>query len=205
MNLVALAWARIGWASFLQGETLEGMKYLNASWTLCQGGTVANRLGRAFAKEGQQDKARHMFALATAAGGDEGEASRQALLKLSSSPDSAQRDIDAAQRELLQMRTVTVPSITAKEATAQFNLVFESSTRPERAEYFSGDESLRNADQQLRQQDYPVKFPDVSSVKIIRRGTLGCHNSGCTLVLLPPESIQPPAQSSATAAPGPNR
>lgn len=205
MNLVALAWARIGWASFLQGETLEGMKYLNASWTLCQCGTVANRLARAFAKEGQQDKARHMFALAVAAGGDEGEASRQALLKLSSSPDSAQQDIDAAQKELLQMRTVTLPSITAKDASAQFNLVFESSTRPERAEYFSGDESLRNATQQLQQKDYPVKFPDVSSVKLIRRGTLACPKSGCTLVLLPPDSIQPPAQSSATAAPGPPR
>ncbi len=205
MNLVALAWARIGWANFLQGETLEGMQYLNASWTLSQSGTVANRLARALAKEGQQDKARHMFALAVAGGGDEVQASRQELLKLSSSPDAAQREIVQAQAELLQMRTVTLPSITTKDTSAQFNLVFESSTKPERAEYFGGDESLRNAGQQLRQKDYPVKFPDVSSVKIIRRGTLACHNSGCTLVLLPPESIQPPAQSNPAAAASPNR
>ena len=71
MNLVALAWARIGWARFLQGEMMEAMQYLNSSWILSQSGTVGNRLARLLEKEGQRDQARRMYALAVAAGGAE--------------------------------------------------------------------------------------------------------------------------------------
>jgi hypothetical protein len=31
MDLVALAWARIGWAKFRQGEPLEAMQFLNSA------------------------------------------------------------------------------------------------------------------------------------------------------------------------------
>jgi hypothetical protein len=43
----------------------------------------------------------------------------------------------------------------------------------------------------LRQSEYAVKFPDFSSVKIIRRANLTCANSKCALVLLPLDSLQP--------------
>ena len=178
MNLVAVSWARIGWANFLQGEMLESMKYLTAAWTLSQSGTVANRLARVLEKEGQRDKARRMFTLAVAAGGDEVEGSRQGIVKLLSGPDTAQQEIAEAQAELVQMRTVKLPDLVGKSGSAQFNLIFDNSTNPERAEYVAGDDSLRGAEQQLREKDYPVKFPDVSSVKIIRRGTLSCNTSG---------------------------
>ena len=43
----------------------------------------------------------------------------------------------------------------------------------------------------LRSQTFPVKFPDVSSVKIIRRAKVTCDGAGCSAVLLPVESLQP--------------
>src|SRR5450631_1323612 len=173
MNLVALAWARVGWANLLQGETLVAMQYLNSAWLLSQSGTVANRLAGALEKEGQKEKARHMFALAAAAEGADAPASRAELTKLSASQTAADKELSQAAAELLQMRTVKLPSGTPG-STAKVGLVFYNSTKPERAEYLSGDASLRDASDKLREQDFQVKFPDVSSIKIVRQGTLSC-------------------------------
>jgi len=87
----------------------------------------------------------------------------------------------------VQARTVKLAAITSKPVAARFNLVFDSSPRPERAEFVDGDESLRSAGEQLREKDFPVRFPDVSSVKIVRRGLLNCGASECSIELLPIE------------------
>jgi tetratricopeptide (TPR) repeat protein/transglutaminase-like putative cysteine protease len=193
MRLVALAWSRIGWAKFLRGENLDALQFLNSAWLLSQSGTVANRLGQALEKQGQRDKARQMYALAVAAGGSVTGDSRERLAKLSS---DVQKDLAQAATDLARNRTVTLGPVTTKTASAKFNLVFDSSPRPERAEFVEGDEGLRSAAAQLREKDFPVKFPDVSSVKIIRQGQLNCGGSGCSVELLPIEK----AQSGGTAA-----
>ena len=126
-----------------------------------------------------------MYAMAVAAGGEQTPASQQQLLRLSAGPGAAQQEISQAQLELLQARSVKLSSSPTQNASADFNLVFDGSSRPERAEYSAGDSSLRAAEQQIREKDYPVKFPDVSSVKIVRRGTLSGANAVCTFVLQP--------------------
>ena len=190
MDLVALAWARVGWAKFLQGETLEGMQYLNSAWLLSQSGTVENRVARILEKEGQREKLRHALALAVAAGGGEVAASREQLLKLSTTPDAADKEIAAAGAELLQARTVKLPAIVTGTASAEFVLVFDGSNKPDRAEWLDGDATLRSATDELRKKEYPVKFPDVSSLKIVRKGALSCSGSACAVVLLPLEGLQ---------------
>src|SRR5713226_6507227 len=191
MRLVALAWSRMGWAKFQRGENLAAMQFLTSAWLLSQSGTVGNRLGRVLEKQGQPEKARHMYALAVAAGGGTNEVqdSRARLAKLAGDHDvaeknSAEKDIAQAPAELTQARTVKLGVITNKPVSARFNLVFDSSPRPERAEFVDGDESLRAAGEQLREKDFPVRFPDVSSVKIVRRGMLSCSSSGCSIELL---------------------
>ena len=72
MDMVALSWARMGWARFLQGDDLVASQFLDAAWELSQSGTVANRLARVYEKTGAKDRARHMYALAAAAGGPGG-------------------------------------------------------------------------------------------------------------------------------------
>jgi transglutaminase-like putative cysteine protease/Flp pilus assembly protein TadD len=187
MRLVALAWSRMGWAKFKRGENLAAMQFLTSAWMLSQSGTVANRLGQVLEKQGQAEKARHMFALATVAGGSAVPDSRARLAKLAGDPASAEKELAQAPADLLQSRTVKLGPIASKPASARFNLVFDSSPRPERAEFADGDESLRSAGEQLREKDCPVRFPDVSSVKIVRRGQLTCSWSGCSLELLPIE------------------
>ena len=189
MRLVALAWSRIGWAKFQRGENLAAMQFLTPAWLLSQSGTVGNRLGQVLEKQGQQGKARHMYALAAAAGGSalEVQDSRARLAKLAG--DAAEKDAAQAPVELAQARMVKLGPvvISSKPVSARFNLVFDSSPRPERAEFVDGDESLRTAAAQLREKDFPVRFPDVSSVKIVRRGLLSCGGSGCSIELLPIE------------------
>lgn len=188
MNLVALAWARIGWARFLQGDTLEGMQFLNASWMLSQSGSVGNRLARVLEKEGQREKARHMYALAAAAGGAEVQASRQKVAALAATPEAASKEIAQAGAELQQMHTVKLGAVTPGSASARFALVFDSSNKPDRVEYLEGDTILRDAASGLRAKEFPVKFPDVSSIKIVQRGALVCADSQCAITLLPPTS-----------------
>ncbi len=188
MRLVALAWSRMGWAKFIRGENLAAMQFLTSAWQLSQSGTVANRLGQVLEKQGQREKAAHMYALATAAGGASVADSRERLAKVAADPSAMQKDINAAQGELVLARTVKLGAITSKTATARFNLVFDSSPQPERAEFVDGDESLRPAGAQMREKDFPVRFPDASSIKIVRRSEVSCDPSGCVAELLPIES-----------------
>jgi transglutaminase-like putative cysteine protease/tetratricopeptide (TPR) repeat protein len=205
MRLVALAWSRIGWAKFQRGENLAAMQFLTSAWLLSQSGTVGNRLGQVLEKQGQREKARHMYALAAAAGGSANEVqdSRARLAKLAgdlgpAEKSAAEKDFAQAPAELVNARAVKLGPIisSSKPASARFNLVFDSSPRPERAEFVDGDESLRSVAEQLREKDFPVRFPDVSSVRIVRRGVLSCGGSGCAIELLPIER-----ESSSAAAP----
>jgi Flp pilus assembly protein TadD len=210
MRLVALAWSRIGWAKFQHGENLAAMQFLTSAWLLSQSGTVGNRLGQVLEKQGQREKARHIYALAAAAGGSANEVqdSRARLAKMAgdlgpAEKSAAEKDIAQAPAELAQARTVKLGPIiiSSKPVSARFNLVFDSSPRPERAEFVDGDESLRSAAEQLREKDFPVRFPDVSSVKIVRRGLLSCGGSGCGIELLPIEK----ESSSGTMSAGSNK
>ncbi len=185
MKLVALAWARMGWAKYIRGENLAAMQFLNSAWLLSDSGTVANRLGQVYEKQGQPEKARHMYAHAAAAGGADVADSRERLAKLASSTNqdanAAQKEIAAAQSEFVATQTVKLTAITTQTVSARFNLVFDSSPRPERAEFIEGDERLRAAGDQIRDKDFPVRFPDASSIKIVRHGQVTCSAAGCAV------------------------
>src|SRR5271157_2382624 len=92
MRLVALAWSRIGWAKFQRGENLAAMQFLTSAWLLSQSGTVANRLGQVLEKQGQPEKARHMYALAVAAGGSDVQDSRARLAKLAGDTGATEKE-----------------------------------------------------------------------------------------------------------------
>jgi tetratricopeptide (TPR) repeat protein len=199
MDMVALSWARMGWAHFLQGDNLTASQYLEAAWTLSLSGTVANRLARVYEKTGARAAALHMFALATAAGGSEISASRGRVVKLTSgSPD---KELTKAAAELEKMRVIALPQFVSGSASARFAMLFDNSTTPDRVQFLDGDESLRSAGEKLQKLEYPVKFPDVSSIKIIRLGAVSCHPSGCRFELAPLGSMQHSANSEVATAP----
>ncbi len=188
MDMVALSWARLGWARFLQGDNLVASQFLDSAWELSQSGTVANRLARVYEKTGAVDRARHMYALAAAAGGPESQSSRLQVKKLNAA--SAEKNLSQAVIELEKMRTITLPQLVSGNATARFMMIFDNSTTPDRAQFLDGDEALRGAAEKLQAMEFAVKFPDVSSVKIIRLGTISCHSSSCKLEMQPLNSMQ---------------
>ena len=183
MQFLALAWARLGWAKFTDGNTLEALRYLKSAWSLSQSGTVANRLAQLYEKAGQSSNAQHMYALAVAAGGTEADASMAQLRRLNSL--GADQAISRAQAEFAQMRTLKIANMTKKTGSAEFELIFDGEEKPERVDYRSGEPELRSLGNELTSMTYPVLFPDVSSVKIVRRGTVSCLSAGCTVVLNP--------------------
>ena len=147
------------------------------------------------------------------AGGANAADSRERLTKLvadanilqmnASQPAAVQKEIAQATMELAQSRTVKLGqlksgAITSKKASAKFNLVFDSSPRPERAEFVDGDDSLRSAGEQMRDKDFPVRFPDASSIKIVRHAELTCGSTGCAIELLPIEDETAAASKAAT-------
>jgi len=198
MDMVALSWARLGWARFLQGENLEASQFLEAAWTLSQSGTVANRLARVYEKTGARDRARHMYALAVAAGGQEVQASRERVAKLGSG--NVDQELSRAATELEKMRTLALPQLVAQTASARFALLFDNSNSPDRVQFLDGDDSLRNAGEKLQRLEYPVRFPDVSSIKIIRLGTISCSGSACKFEIQPLNSMQPNTRAAVAAA-----
>jgi hypothetical protein len=198
MGAVALQWSRIGWAKFLQNQPLDAIQFLTSAWLLSQSGVVADRLGRVYEKEAQKEKARHFYALAAAAGGPDAQAAREQVMRLGASADAAVQEIGQASAELFQMRTVMMPASTGSTGSAQFALVFDASSKPSRAEFLDGDSSLRSAAGTIREKEFQVRFPDDSSIKIVRRAQLSCAQSGCSLVLDP---VDNPTPSSAETVP----
>jgi hypothetical protein len=64
-------------------------------------------------------------------------------------------------------------------------MMFDNSTNPERVQFLDGDESLRKSNEKLEKLEYPIKFPDVSSIKVVRLVKASCTASSCTITLLP--------------------
>jgi len=197
MDIVALSWARMGWARYLQGDSLAGTQFLDAAWQLSLSGTAANRLARIYEKNGSRDRAQHMYALAAAAGGGDAQKSEEQVRKLN--PATAEKLLVSAAAELEKMRTLPLPSLSSTTTSARFVLVFDNSSTADRVQFIDGDATLSTAAvNKLQTTDFLVKFPDVSSIKVIRLAKVSCANSSCSVSLIPLPSMQsgatPPPQ-----------
>lgn len=131
-----------------------------------------------------------MLLLAAAAGGAEAAVSRAQLAKTNAARLDA--DLARAQAELQQTRTVKIRGLSQKSGQAEFVMTFDGSGRPQRVDYRQGDSPLRDAVASLTDNDYPVSFPENSSLKIVRQGVLACSEQGCSLSFKLLESIQVP-------------
>jgi hypothetical protein len=132
-----------------------------------------------------------MYALSAAVGGgtEDAQNSRAQLAKLLGDPAKPEKAISQAREEWVSASTVKLGRIATASASAHFNLLFDGSPRPERAEFAGGEESLRSAAEQLREKDFPVKFPEVSSVKIVRQAQVSCNASSCQAEIIPIDKV----------------
>jgi hypothetical protein len=84
------------------------------------------------------------------------------------------------------MRTVQLPTITATNASADFDVLLVANGKIEKANFSSGSEALRSAGKELENARSGEAFPPASTARLIRRGILSCSSyTGCNFVFYP--------------------
>jgi hypothetical protein len=89
------------------------------------------------------------------------------------------------------MRAISVPAPSSPQGTADFFVLLGSGSNIEDASFISGDEKLRDMTDGLRKTRLGSGVPNDSPAKLIRRGTLTCEKTACTLTLIPSSEVQP--------------
>ena len=189
---LAECWDTLGWVYFQKGDLAPAERYIRSAWTLDQDGEIGDHLAQVYEKRGEKDRAIRMYALALAAPHSIPDTRARLTLLLGS--NSGIDDLVAkAAPGLAAARTIAAGKLFDGDATADFFVALapaEKSSRADSVRFISGSEDLRPAAEKLRLLDYGEMFPNASPVKIIRRATLGCSKSGCSLVLIPAEEAR---------------
>ncbi len=169
---------------------------------LGQDPVIGDHLGQVYEREGKEKLAARAYELALATGAEYPDA-RQHLNELTARnprlapsvltpkrPGMPDNFSSGAAAELSAMRTVKLPRLTSKTASAEYFLLFSAGPKVEEVKFISGAEELRNADKALSAARYNLPIPD-QGVRIVRRGILMCSQATaeCNIVLLPPGSV----------------
>jgi tetratricopeptide (TPR) repeat protein len=196
MSLAAY-WDTLGWVHFQKGDLESAEKYVSASWALSQHSEVGYHLGQINERLDKKEAAIHMYALAAVAGRLVPEA-RESLDKLVGK-DKSEALMRKADDEMRDIRTIKLSPLTSnvKQSTAEAQfyvvLVPGASRNAQVAEvkFIRGDEKLRPLGEALKGVNYNFVFPDESTTKVVRRGTLFCQagGGGCSFIMMNPEFI----------------
>jgi len=74
MPALAAQWDTLGWVKFRMGDFAAAEKYLGAAWKLMQTAVIGEHLGETYEKLGKKQQASHVYAMALAAPGVQGNA-----------------------------------------------------------------------------------------------------------------------------------
>jgi tetratricopeptide (TPR) repeat protein len=179
---IAAYWDTMGWIYFKMNDLALAESYLASSWQLAQDGVVGDHLGQLYEKEQKLPAALHMYMLALEANPRSAEtAAHIGNLGHVSLPKNRM----SVAEELSGMRTVKLPAIVKKTASADFDIVLEAGGTVEKANFVRGDDLLRNTGKRLEKTLSQEKFPQHSAVHLVRRGMLSCSDTGCSFVFYP--------------------
>ncbi len=196
VTALAAYWDTLGWVHFQKDNLEQAEKYITAAWALEQHSEVAYHLGMIYEKRGKKDEAIHMYALAMAADRLVPEA-KESLSRLTGKEKNDALLMKASE-ELSQSRTIKLgpPAASVKGATqAQFYVVLipgaSRNAQVAEVKFISGDEKLRPLTALLRSGSFNFVFPDETTTRVIRRGTLFCQAAGgtCSFLMLSPGYI----------------
>jgi Flp pilus assembly protein TadD len=207
MAALAAHWDTLGWVKFRMGDFAASEKYLGAAWKLMQSAVIGEHLGEAYEKLGKKQQASHVYAMALAAPGVQGNAKlRRELAAKAGLPavdkvakngmPLPQGDGDA----LSALRTISIPKMDdfgGGYKSAEFAISLTKGRTLEEVKFLTGAEELRTATANVAAGKFDEEFPDDAPTQILRRGILSCSQlmKGCTLVLYPVEASQPMPRS----------
>jgi len=196
VSSLAADWDTLGWVHFQKGTIDLAEKYISAAWALEQHSEVGYHLGQIYEKRGKKEEAIHMYALATAADRLVPEA-RESLIRLAGK-EKVETLWKQADAELRDSRTIKLgpPAASVKGATeAQFYVMLtpgpSRGAQVTAVKFIRGDEKLRPLAAMLKAGNFNLVFPDETTTKVIRRGTLFCQPDGakCSFLMVSPEFI----------------
>jgi tetratricopeptide (TPR) repeat protein len=186
---LAAYWDTLGWVMFAKGDLAGAERLVSASWWIGQHSEVGDHLGQIYEKQGRRDDAIRMYAAALNAERP-AQATRERLAALVGR-DATDAVIRKHASALTSMRAISVPAPSSPQGTADFFVLLGSGSNIEDASFISGDEKLRDMTDGLRKTRLGSGVPNDSPAKLIRRGTLTCEKTACTLTLIPSSEVQP--------------
>jgi len=196
VSSLAAYWDTLGWVHFQKGNLDAAERYLRSAWSLWQNSEAGYHLGQVYEKQGKTAEAIHLYSLAAMADRTVPEA-RESLLRLAGK-DRADALRDQSRDEVSNARTIKlgVPAINVKGATeAHFFVALTPgparSAQVSEVKFIRGDEKLRPLSALLTAADFKFVFPDETTTKVIRRGTLFCLSADgrCSFLMVSPEFI----------------
>ncbi len=197
-NVSSLAnyWDTLGWVHYQKGNVDLAERYITAAWLLWKRGEVGDHLGRIHEKRGRKEEAIRTYALAAVADSPVPEA-RESLARLIGK-DKIEALLNKAREELVELRTVKLGSLLKDErerTDAEFYVVLVPGPSPNSqvadVKFIRGNEKLRPLAAALKGARYHMSFPEETTTRLIRRGTLTCQpgNGECVFIMLNLEDV----------------
>jgi tetratricopeptide (TPR) repeat protein len=188
-------WDTLGWVYYQKGEVGTAEKYIRASWALVQHSEVGVHLAEILEKAGKKDEAIRVYALAAISSRLVPEA-MEGLIRLAGKAKSEEM-MKMPSAETREIRTVKFASgqKNIKATEAQFYVVLvpgpAGNTQVAEVKFIKGDEKLVPLSTGLKSANFNFAFPDSTSTKIIRRGTLFCNatTGECSFIMISPDGI----------------
>ena len=196
VSSLAADWDTLGWVHFQKGNMDAAEKFISAAWALQQHGEVGYHLGQIYEKRGKNEEAIHMYALSAITTQRIPE-SRESLDRLAGK-DKIEKLLQKVTPELTALRTLKVTAAAPKDvkgsSEAQFFVTMipgpSRNAQVVDVKFIQGDEKLRPLSSALKTANFAFLFPDETTTKIIRRGTLFCQTNGeCSFLMISPDFV----------------
>jgi tetratricopeptide (TPR) repeat protein len=195
VNSIAAYWDTLGWVHFQKGDFDSAERYISAAWLLGQHSEVGYHLGQIEEKRGRKDAAIRMYALAAVASRLVPEA-KDSLNRLVPQ-DKTEALLRKSHAEMAGSRTVKLgQALQNVKGTTEAQFFVVLSPGPARnavvtdVKFIRGDEKLRPLSTAIKAANFNFVFPDDTTTKIVRRGTVFCQGSGeCSFLMMGPDYV----------------
>ncbi|HEY4900512.1 MAG TPA: DUF3857 domain-containing protein [Terriglobales bacterium] len=168
-NLLYNVWDTKGWVEFQRGNLDVAERYVRAAWEATGSGNICEHLGEIYEKRGNKEEAIRYYVLSLV-GQSPSDGARPRLAALGVSGDLDSR-IEKGRTEMLALRTRKL-NASGKGTGDFFALV--SPTKNDQIKFVSGDSEIKALADVVKSTNLDVRFPDPTSVRALRRGTVKC-------------------------------
>ena len=167
-NLLYNVWDTKGWVEFQRGNLDTAERYIRAAWEANGNGSISEHLGEIAEKRGNKDEAIRYY-LFSLTGQSPSVEARSRLTALGVTDVDSR--VEKARAELQTLRTRKLDA--SGKGTGDF-FVLASPAKNDQVKFVSGDAEIRALADVVKSSNLYIKFPDPSSVRALRRGTVTC-------------------------------